>query len=433
MSGLLRRFKHLSPLLLAGGISLAGLAAEVRQLDRVAAIVNDDVVMASEVDAEVEAIYRRLARSGGQAPPREVLLPKVLDKLILDRLQLNIANRAGVKISDTELNQTLARIAQQQGMSLEQFVQMARDDGMTTDKLRARIANEMLIAQVQQARVQRRITISDQEIDNFLNTEAGKIMASPDVHLGHILIAVPAGAPRDAVDAALAKARGLREQVLQGGDFRQLAIANSTGPQALQGGDLGWRKAAQLPELFAAAIANLAPGEISEPLRSDAGIHLLKLYERRDSAGEQIVEQSNAQHILVKANEVRSEDDCRNLLSELRARALKGEDFSILAKQFSEDPGSALAGGNLGWSMPEQFVPDFERVLNSTPVGSISEPFRTQFGWHIVRVIDRRKQDFSKEIMRNQAKNFIRHRKFEEELQLWLQEIRDEAYVEIKK
>ncbi len=433
MSGLLRRFKHLSPLLLAGSISLAGLAAEVRQLDRVAAIVNDDVVMASEIDEEVDAIYRRLARSGGEPPPREVLLPKVLDKLILDRLQLNIANRAGVKISDTELNQTLARIAEQQGMSLEQFVQMALSDGMTTDKLRTRIANEMLIAQVQQARVQRRITVSDQEIDNFLNTEAGKIMASPDVDLGHILILVPAGAPREVVDAALAKVQSLREQLLKGADFRQLAIANSTGPKALQGGDLGWRKAAQLPELFATAIADLAPGEISEPLRSDAGIHLLKLYDRRDSAGAQMVEQSNAQHILVKANEVRSGDDCRNLLSALRAPALKREDFSILAKQFSEDPGSALAGGNLGWSMPEQFVPDFERVVNSTPVGAISEPFRTQFGWHIVRVIDRRKQDFSKEIMRNQAKNFIRHRKFEEELQLWLQEIRDEAYVDIKK
>lgn len=401
-------------------------------LDRVVAVVNDDVVMASELEEQVDAVYQRLSGSTTPAPPREELVPQVLDKLIVDRLQLNMGQRAGIKVSDEELNQAIARLAQQQGYQVEQFIELAQRQGLSRDTLRARVADEIIISRVQQGQVQRRIHISEQEVDNFLKTEEGKTMSSPDVNIGHILLALSPSAPKEAVDAMMQKAEALRQQATQGTDFRQLAITNSSGPNALQGGDLGWRKMAQLPALFADELAKMAPGEITTPLRSDAGYHLIKLYERRDSAGEKLIEQSNVRHVLIKPSEIRDEEQSRQLAESLRARILNGEDFGQIARQYSEDPGSALKGGELGWSLPGQFVPEFEQAVNSAELNVITAPLRTQFGWHIIQVTERRKQDFSQEIMRNQAANFIRQRKFEEELQIWLQQIRDEAFVEVK-
>jgi len=401
-------------------------------LDRVVAVVNDDVVMATELEDQVSAVYQRLATSNTQAPPREELVPQVLDKLILDRLQLNMGLRAGIKISDEEVNQAIARIAQQQGYSAEQFVAAAQRQGLTSDKLRARVTEEIIISRVQQGQVQRRINITEQEIDNFLKSEEGKTMSSPDVNLGHILLTLSPSAPATEVEEVLRKAETIRQQAEQGTDFRQLAVANSSGPNALQGGDLGWRKMAQLPPLFTTELAKMSPGQVTPPMRSDAGYHLLKLYDRRDSGGEKMIEQSNVRHILVKPNEIRNEEDSRRFIESLRTRILNGEDFAKIARQYSEDPGSALKGGELGWSVPGQFVPEFEQAVNNAELNVITAPLRTQFGWHIIQVTERRQQDFSQEIMRSQAANSIRQRKFEEELQIWLQQIRDEAFVEIK-
>ena len=277
----------------------------------------------------------------------------------------------------------------------------------------------------------RRIQISDQELDNFLNSEEGRFLTSPDVNVGQILLSVPTGASNDDIDSIMGRAKNLLEQINNGTDFRQLAIANSADQSALQGGDLGWRKMAQLPGVFIDAVEQLQLGEVSEPIRSAAGFHLLKLYERR-GGGERLVEQHFARHILIKPNQIRDEQATISQLNELRDRALAGEDFGDLSKEFSEDPGSALKRGELGWSTPGMFVPEFEDTMNSIALNEISEPFNSQFGWHILQVTERRNEDFSSTILRNNAANMLRQRKYEEELQVWLQEIRDEAFIEIK-
>lgn len=416
--------------LMAVGVC-APSVAQLQLLDKVAAVVNDDVIMASELQEQVATIYQRISASGTQPPPQEVLIPQVLEKLIQDRLQLTMGLRAGVKISDAELNQAMTRLAQQQQLSLDEFLAAAAREGLHPSALKAQMKDEMIIARVQQGQVQRRFTITEQEVDNFLKSEEGKFLSSPDVNVGHILLPVSSAADKETVQQVLAKADNLAEQARNGADFRQLAIANSTGQNALQGGDIGWRKSAQLPGIFATALAAMEPGGISAPIRSDAGFHLLKLYDRRGNT-EELVQQSLVRHILVKPNEIRSEDDARAMLLDMRTRILNGEDFAGLARQFSEDSGSALNGGSVGWSVPGQFVPQFEQAIEEAEINAVSEPFRTQFGWHLLQVTERRHQDFSEEIMRNQAQNVLRQRKFEEELPIWLQEIRDEAFIDIK-
>ncbi len=405
--------------------------AQLQLLDKVAAVVNDDVIMASELQEQVAIIYQRISASGTQPPPQEVLVPQVLEKLIQDRLQLSMGLRAGVNISDAELNQAMTRLAQQQNLGLDEFLAIAAREGLNPAALKAQMKDEMIIARVQQSQVQRRFTITDQDIDNFLKSEEGKFLSSPDVNVGHILLPVSSGADKETVQQVLDKAENLRQQAANGADFRQLAIAHSSGQNALQGGDIGWRKSAQLPAIFSTVLAALQPGGISAPIRSDAGFHLLKLYDRRGDT-EELIQQSMVRHILIKPNEIRSEEDARTMLLDLRARIAAGEDFADIARQFSEDSGSALNGGSVGWSVPGQFVPQFEQAIEQAQINVVSEPFRTQYGWHILEVTERRHQDFSTEIMRNQAQNVLRQRKFEEELPIWLQEIRDEAFIDIK-
>jgi peptidyl-prolyl cis-trans isomerase SurA len=316
-------------------------------------------------------------------------------------------------------------------MTMDQYVEQIHAQGSTIASIREDIRDERTIVRVQQGRVMRRIRISEQELDNFLNSEEGRFLTSPDVNIGQILLPVPTGSSSIETEAILARANDLVVQINAGTDFRQLAIANSADQSALQGGDLGWRKMAQLPSIFIQAVEKLDLGQISAPIRSAAGFHLLKLYERR-GGGKRLVEQHFARHILIKPNQIRDEETTVAQLAELRKRVLEGEDFGALSKEFSEDPGSALKGGELGWSTPGMFVPEFEQTMNSIAIDEVSEPFRSQFGWHILQVTERREQDFSDNILRNGAENMLRQRKFEEELQVWLQEIRDEAFIEIK-
>lgn len=417
--------------LLAALLLWVGAAqASAALLEGIAAVVDDDVVLVSELAMRLEAVKTRIAESGTQPPPDAILREQVLDRLIEERLQLNLGLKAGMRISDEELNQAIAEMAQRQGMSPEQFLQAVQNDGITIRELRTQLREEILITRVQQNWVNRRIQIGEQDVDNFLASEEGRFWASPEVNVGQILLPLSSAASREDVDTAMEKAEELRRQAQGGADFRQLAMGHSAGQNALQGGDLGWRRAAQLPSLFAAAIVELAPGQVAEPIRSDAGIHLLKLYERRDS--KQVIEQSQVRHILLQPNEIRSDEETRRELEALRTRLVEGADFAAAAREHSEDIGSALSGGELGWSMPGQFVPEFEAMMAQTAVGEISPPFRSQFGWHILRVDERREQDFSQEIMRYQAEQMLRARRFDEELQIWLQELRDEAFIEIK-
>ena len=406
--------------------------AEPVLLDGVAAIVDNDVVLLSELRNEVQMVERQLLHTQNQAPPHDVLVHQVLERLILDKLQLAMGTRAGVKVSDGEVNQALTRIAAHEGLTLDQLYAQAQTDGMSPEALRERISREMIIARVQQSVVNRRITVSNAEIEAFLNSDAAaQLVSAEEVHVGHILLPLSPTAGEAEANAVQEKAEALRARALQGEDFRQLAVANSAGQNALEGGDLGWRTASQLPGPFVVALRNLEPGQITAPVRTDAGFHLLKLYERRGGA-DRVVRQSQVSHILIKPSEIRSDDQALEMAQSLRSRALAGEDFAKLAREFSDDTTSALKGGDLGWALPGQFVPEFEAVMNSTELDAVSEPFKTQFGWHILKITGRRDQDFSAEIRHNQAAAFLRQRKFEEELPIWLRELRDEAYVEIK-
>ena len=406
-------------------------SAQLEILDKVVAVLDEDVVLESEVQRRLATIYNQIKQSGTQPPPQDILVQQVLERLISERLQLNMGYNAGIRITDTELNDAMARIATGNQLTMEQYIEQIHASGSTLANVRDEIRDEMILMRVQQGQVMRRIRISNQELDNFLNSEEGRFMTSPDVNVGHILLPVPSGKSSDEVNAILQRAQSLLSEAQNGTDFRQLAIANSADQTALQGGDLGWRKMAQLPGVFIEAVEKLDIGQISDPIRSDAGYHLIKLYERR-GGGEQLIEQHFARHILIKPNEIRDEATAVSQLNELRERIKDGEDFALLAKEFSEDPGSALNGGELGWSTPGMFVPEFEQTMGSIELNEVSAPFLSQFGWHILQVTERRKQDFSENITRNRAQNLLRQRKYEEELQVWLQEIRDEAFVEVK-
>ncbi|MFA5632815.1 MAG: peptidylprolyl isomerase [Porticoccaceae bacterium] len=405
--------------------------SEIKVLDSVAAVVDDDVVMLSELNERVDTIIARINQSGTEAPPREVLLPQVLERLIQERIQVAMAMRARIRISDEELNQAVARIAGQQNMTTEQFVEAARRDGMPIHMIKEQIMMEMMISQVQQSQVNNRIFISEQEIDNFLVSEEAQMWSSPEVLLGHILLPLSAGASQEEFEETQARANTIIAQLRDGADFRQMAITYSGDQSALSGGDLGWRRTSQLPEVFIPVVSRLETDDVSETIRSDAGIHILKLYERR-GAEKQLINQNFVRHILLKPNEIRDDEVTRQEILKIAEQIRAGADFATMAREHSEDIGSALSGGELGWSLPGRFVPQFEAVMNDIAINEVSEPFRSQFGWHILEVTERRNQDFSDEIKRAQAENILRQRKFDEELQIWLQEIRDKAYVEIK-
>ena len=406
-------------------------SAQIKVLDKIVAIVDDDVVLKSELDQRMDAIVAQLTQSGTQMPPEKILEQQVLERLISERLQLTMGYDSGVRISDEELNQAIARIAASNKISVAQYIEQVALQGSSISAMRGEIRNELTIMRVQQGKVMRRIRISEQELDNFLKSEEGRFVTSPDVNIGQILLSISSDSNRKSIDQVVGRADLLFNQIEQGADFRAIAIANSADQSALQGGDLGWRKMAQLPGVFIDAVEKLDIGEVSQPIRSAAGYHLIKLYERRGGE-EQLVEQHFARHILIKPNQIRDQKTTINQLNELRKRSIAGEDFAILAKEFSEDPGSALSGGELGWSTPGMFVPEFEQTMSTIAINDISEPFASQFGWHILQVTERRQQDFSSEILRNKAQSMLRQRKYEEELQVWLQEIRDEAFIEIK-
>jgi peptidyl-prolyl cis-trans isomerase SurA len=409
----------------------SAVLAEVVLLDRVAAIVDDNIVLQSELEQRTANIYRQIQQSGTEPPAAEIVKKQVLERLILERLQLNIGDNVGVRIADQEIDQTIVRIAASNNISVEDYIAQVHASGETMAKIRQEIANEMIIMQVQQGTVMRGIQISEQELNNFLNSEEGKLVTSPDVLIGQILLSAPSTATVDEIESIKNKLSEITQQLVEGADFKQLAIANSDDQSALEGGDLGWRKLAQLPLLFSESLENLEPEQVSEPIRSGAGFHLLKLYERK-GGGEELVEQHFARHILLMPNQIRDEQQTIELLEDIRTQIIEGEDFSRLAKQHSKDPGSALKGGSLGWSTPGLFVPEFEQTMGSIALNEISAPFQSQFGWHILQVTERRMQDFSNDILRNRADNLLRQRKYSEELQVWQQKLRDEAYIEIK-
>ena len=426
--------------LLRGACLLAGLAAAplalaqadaapestaTRQLDRIIAIVDDDVILASELQDAVQRAELNARRSKRELPPADQFRRQIFDQLVLDSLQLQIATRAGVRIADSELNDAMERVARQNNMTLDQFSQALTNDGLPYAVAREQLRKEMLINRVQQGSVSEHVQITDQEIDSFLNSAEGRSLTAPQYRVLHALIPVS-----DTSDSASAKqfAETLAARLRNGEDFNR--VIATPGPVKVQGGDLGWRSDDGLPSLLADVVPKLQPGQV-DLLVSPSGYHLIKLAELRGKG--QVIQQTTARHILLKSSAIRSEEQCKELAADLRRRALAGADFAQLARQYSEDIGSAMEGGQLGWTSPGQLVEAFQKAMDQTSPGNISEPFHSRYGWHIVLVEERRQQDVTTELKQNMARNYLHEKKYQDELDGWLRKIRDEAYVDIKK
>ncbi|MCB1679493.1 MAG: peptidylprolyl isomerase [Halioglobus sp.] len=398
-------------------------------IDQVVAIVDDDIIMASELRERLGAVTDSLQARGVDMPPEDVLIRETLDRLILESIQLQKGMRVGVRISDAQLDAALQRIAAQNGMGLEQFRTALEQQGQSYNDMREQVRREMIIQRVQAGNVNQRIQITDKEVDNFLATEEGQKLTQPEYHIVHALLAVSPDASKAEVAAARAHVEDLARRIQSGEPFDK-AVSASGGRYRFSGGDLGWRKLDDLPSLFIAVAPTLAAGETADPIRSDSGFHLVHMAEVR--GGDQIVSQTEVRHILIKPSEILGDDEARELAASLKARAEAGEHFADLARQYSKDIGSAQEGGELGWTMPGQMVPEFEQAVNDTAVGEISDPVRTQFGWHIVKVEGRREQDMTEEAIRARARDYLHNRKYQEELDAWLRQVRDEAFVDIK-
>ncbi|MBC6904040.1 molecular chaperone SurA [Saccharophagus sp. K07] len=424
--------KSLHQLFFAVCIALTGPAfAEPRPLDKVVAIVDKDVIMLSELEERMFGVIQNARGNKLALPSEEVLRKQVIDHLISEHLQLQMARRVGLQITDDQVNLAVDQIRRNNKLTQEQLVAQLRMDGMTLDDLRNKLRRDITLQQIQQIVVNQRIQISQLEIDNFLKSADAQFWISPEYHLGHILISLPQSASTEEVDAARRRAEDMVKRIRAGANFAEIAIAESDGPTALNGGDLGWRKTSDLPSLFADLLPALEPGQVSEPARSPAGFHILMVYDKRGDE-QQTETQTKSRHILIKTTAILSDEEAKAKLEKLRQRVLDGEDFGALAKEHSEDIGSMLAGGDLGWSKPGMFVPEFERTMAQMEVGEVSQPFRTQFGWHILQVQERRQENITEEVLREKAARILTSRRFEDELQIWLREMRDEAFVQIK-
>lgn len=399
------------------------------EADRIVAVVNDEVITLNELNSRVATVERQLRQQGTQMPPRDVLEKHILERLIIDRVQIQFARETGLRIDDAQLDQVLVRIAEGNRMGLAQFRASLEQDGISWAKFRENIREEIVIGRLREREVDSKIIISEGEIDNFLET-AGAV-GSEEFNLAHILLRVPEQAKPEQLARLQARAEEIISQLRRGADFAQLAASYSDAPDGLAGGAMGWRPLERLPTLFAEAVQKLKPGEISEVLRSPAGYHILKLLDRRGGAIKaQPIEQTRARHILIKTSELVSEAEARRRLVALKERIAHGADFAELARLHSNDL-SAAKGGDLGWLNPGATVPEFERAMNSLKPGEVGEPVQSPFGWHLIQVLERR-MDISQEQVRQTARQALRERRADEAYQDWLRQMRDRAYVEYR-
>ncbi len=409
-------------------------------LDRIVAIVNDDVITERELLRQMALVSNQLRSNQRPLPPTDVLLPQVLDQMVTQKAELQLAQRLGINVDDLSLDNTLRGIASDNGMSIEQFRDALAKEGTSWADFREQIRKEIIISRLQKREVVDRIQISDKEIDDALNVKRGQQTsgkANVQYHVRQILIALPEAASPDDVTKARKKAEDTLQALRDGGDFAALAASVSGARDALEGGDLGWRSADDLPSIYLDAVLAMQPGQISQLIRSPSGFHIVKLDETRGgestpNAPQDIkLTETHARHILIQTSDVISDDEARRRLEDLRQRLNKGEDFATLAKTYSNDKGSAERGGDLGWARPGMMVEEFERVMNTTPLNQVSAPFRSQFGWHILQVLETRDASGNIELLRERTRQGLMRRRGEEELERWQRRIRDEAYVEI--
>ena len=400
-------------------------------LDRIVAIVEDDVVMQTELEEKIRTVKNQLTQNGTPIPPTSALEKQVLDRLVLTKLQLQLAARTGIRVDDETLNRTISNIASENQVTLKQFREILESDGYSYERFREDIRSEITITQLRQRQVDNRIAVADREIDNFLTTQEIQDNVQTEYRLAHILIATPEEASPGEIEQTKLVAQKILDDLADGQDFAQLAATISDGQQASSGGDLGWRKLDQIPTLFSEYIGDLKEGDVSELIQSPSGFHIIKLTGFRSSE-KTIVTQTHARHILIRTNELTTDADAKARLAQLLIRIEGGDDFSKLAHAHSDDTVSAANGGDLGWRNPGQLVPKFEQQMKKLQSGEVSPPFQTDFGWHIVQVLERREHDNTESFKRDKARDIIRKRKIQEARQSWLRDMRENAYVEYR-
>ncbi|UCH54034.1 MAG: peptidylprolyl isomerase [Pseudomonadota bacterium] len=414
-------------------VALTGPIASAQEsidIDRILVVVNDDVITASELDERIEQTRRQLSAEDVRLPAAEALRRQVMERLLLERIQLQLATQSNIRASDNDVQRAVERIAQQNRMTLEGMNDYLRGAGISIEAHRAQIRDQVILQQLVDREVHNRIVVTDAEVEAFLERDEGRRKVSIEYNLSHIFLPVPDGASTEVVQRVRAQAEDIVGQVRAGTDFEQLAHQHSRGTEALKGGQLGWRRAGQLPEMFLSALTDMTVGAVSAPLRSPSGYHILRLNERRGDAPTDSVIQTHVRHILLKPSEILSVDEARSRLLRLREQIENGEDFAALARAHSEDGISAANGGDLGWVNPGQLVPEFERSMNGLELKALSEPVRSQFGLHLIQVLERREHDVSQERVRSAARRQIFQRKAEEAYEQWARRLRDEAYVE---
>lgn len=408
---------------------LATTPSRVVPVDRIVAIVNDEVITQNDLNERVNLVVRQLQRQGGQLPASDVISRQILERMINDSVQAQLAKENGLKIDDATLDRTIERIAQENNMSMAEFRAALDKDGVKYPRFREDIRQEILLSRLREREVDNSVVVTDAEVDTELARQAKEATSDSEYRLAHILVMVPPQATPDQIEQRRRRAVVALSELRKGANFAQVAATYSDAPDGLQGGNLGWRSSARLPTLFVDVIDKLQPGDVSDVLRSPNGFHIVKLLEKRGKAAATGVQQTHVRHILVRAKEGLSDAEARDKLADVRKKIMDGADFGEMAKTSSDDT-SASKGGDLGWVAPGDTVPEFERIMNSLKNGEVSQPVQTPFGWHLVQVLERRSDEMSADRKKILARQAIRQRKADEAYQDWIRQARDRAFVE---
>lgn len=406
-------------------------AHSATELDRIIAVVDQDVVMQSELDSQLRRVREQLRQQGSSLPPTTVLERQIMERLILQKIQIQKAAESGVEVPDERLEAAIQDIADKNQLSIPQFKEILISDGYQFTEFREQIRDEIMVASLRRQEVDRRVHVTESEIKNYLNNEFYQADSDIELRIAHILISIPYDATSTEKIEARERAEAAINQLSGGADFSDVALAVSDGQNALEKGDLGWRRSEEVPSLFTSFVRDMEVGDTSGIITSPSGYHIIQLTDRR-SGEEVLVEQTLARHILISTNEIVSDMDAINRTNQLKIRLDSGESFETLARTNSDDRGSAVDGGDLGWVSKGQMVPEFEEVMLYTEIDEISFPFETEFGWHILQVLDRRSYDGTEDVKREKARSAISQRKTDESYQSWLRRLRDEAYVELR-
>ena len=411
-------------------ILILSYSVSAKTLDRIVAVVEDDVILESELRQRVQVLMQQFDNNRDALPSEDVLIEQVLQRLIVERLQLQLAVRRGIQIDDLSLDQAMRNLAKRNNLTLEQFRDALVKQGLDYIAFRDQVRNEMVLEQLRRRTIDQGIQVTENEIEELVTKSDEDLLKKEyEYKIAHILIAVPENPKPEQIEKSKQRSALVYDRAASGRNFAKLAIAASDAQDALQGGDLGWRNKAQLPKIFLQQIEQMQPGDVSKIAQSPAGFHIFKLMDRREIK-DTMINQVLCRHILVRTNALLNDAAAEIKLQELKSRIERGEKFDELAREFSEDTGSAVNGGNLNWSVSSNYVPKFQEVVDSLEVNQISEPFKSRYGWHIVQLLDTRKHDNTYEAMRAEAREQIRQRKIEEETELWLRQLRDESYIE---